>query len=262
MAGFLFLLLFIAIVAAIVYGFMQIVKKRREDLQLVARQLKLDFFPTGDESIGPMVSNLEFFRYGERCKVSNLIRGQVTRNGKPVSVAIFDYDYTIYTNRRVEFSFNDEGAAIDSSEDSDTFCQTVLVFYDESLDLPGFSLRAELIWDKLANFVGFEDINFDRFPAFSKGYRLLSNRVDATRELFQPNLIKFYESNKICTEAIGPYVLIFPFQYANHSGGTKVVNGKTFNQSRYLQPNEVQPCFDLGLRLLSLLEKNMSAVTR
>ncbi len=261
MAGFIFFLLFIAIVVLIVYWFMQVLKKRREDLQLVARQLKLDFFPTGDESIGPMVSNLEFFRYGERCKVSNLMRGQIKRNGKPVSVAIFDYDYTIYTNQGVEFSFNDDGAEIESSEDSDTFYQTVLVFYDESLNLPGFSLRAEFIWDKLANFVGFEDINFDRFPAFSKSYRLLSNQVNATRDLFQPNLINFYESNKICTEAIGPYVLVFPFQHANHHSGTKILNGKTFNHSRYLQPKEVKPCFDLGLRLLSLLENNMSSVT-
>jgi hypothetical protein len=253
-------ILFIAlVVVAIVCGIVYAVKKRRQDLELVARQLRMDFFPNGDDSIAPMVSNLEFFMYGERCKVSNLMRGQVKRNGKPVSVAIFDYDYTICKRRSTEFSFNEDSVSIDSNNDTETFCQTVLVFYDESLDLPGFSLRPEHIWDKLANFAGYEDINFDRFPAFSKGYRLLSNQVDDIRSLFQPNLIKFYETNQICTEAIGPYLLVFPFppKYTNSS---LTMGDKTSTKSQYLQPKDVKPYFDLSLRLLNMLEKNRSTV--
>jgi hypothetical protein len=57
--------LVIALIVAIVCGIVYLVKKRRQDLELVARQLKLDFFPKGDDSIAPMVSNLEFFMYGE-----------------------------------------------------------------------------------------------------------------------------------------------------------------------------------------------------
>jgi hypothetical protein len=251
--------LVITLVVAIVGGIVYLVKKRRQDLELVARQLKLDFFPKGDDSIGPMLSNLEFFMYGERCDVSNLIRGQVKRNGKPVTVAIFDYSYTICKRRSTEFSFNEDSVSIENTNDTETFCQTVLVFYDESLDLPGFSLRPEHLWDKLANFAGYEDINFDRFPAFSKGYRLLSNQVDDVRDLFQPNLIKFYETNKTCTEAIGPYLLIFPFP-PKHQSSSLVLNDQTFTKSQYLHPKEVKPHLDLGLKLLSLLEKNMSAV--
>ncbi|WP_310487727.1 hypothetical protein [Chamaesiphon sp. VAR_69_metabat_338] len=259
MQGFLFLLFFIAIVAAIVYGCIYVTKKRRQDLELVARQLKMDFYPKGDDSIAPMLSNLEFFMYGERCRVSNLIRGQVKSNGQLISVAIFDYRYTICKRRSTEFSVDENSVSISSNEENDTFCQTVLVFYDESIDVPGFSLRPEHLWDKLANFAGYEDINFDRFPAFSKGYRLLSNQVDDVRNLFQPNLIKFYETNKICTEAIGPYLLVYPFppKYTNSS---LTMGDKTFTTSQYLQPKEVKPYFDLGLKLLSLLEKNMSAV--
>jgi hypothetical protein len=251
--------LMIALFVAIVYGLVYIVKKRRQDMELVARQLKLNFFPKGDDSIGPLLSNLEFFMYGERCDVSNLMRGQVKRNGKPVTVAIFDYNYVICKRRSTEFSFNENSVSIDSSSDTESFCQTVLVFYDESLDVPGFSLRPEHLWDKLANFVGYEDINFDSFPGFSKAYRLLSDRVQDIRELFQPNLIKFYETNKICTEAIGPYLLIFPFP-PKHQSSNLVMGNKTFTKSQYLHPKDVKPYFDLGFKLLSLLEKNMSAV--
>jgi hypothetical protein len=251
--------LVIALVIAIACGIVYLAKKRRQDLELVARQLKLDFFPKGDESIGSMVSNLEFFMYGERCDVSNLMYGQVNRNGKPVTVAIFDYSYTICKRRSTEFSFNEDSVSIESNNDSETFCQTVLVFYDESIDTPGFSLRPEHLWDKLANFAGYEDINFDRFPAFSKGYRLLSNQVDDVRNLFQPNLIKFYETNQVCTEAIGPYLLVFPFppKYTNSS---LTMGDKTFTKSQYLQAKDVKPYLDLSLKLLNLLEKNMSAV--
>ena len=251
--------LVIALIAAIVCGIVYQVKKRRQDLELVARQLKLDFFPKGDDSIGAMLSNLEFFMYGERCDVSNLMRGQVKRNGKPVTVAIFDYSYTICKRRSTEFSFNEDSVSIDSNSDTETFCQTVLVFYDESIDLPGFCLRPEHLWDKLANFAGYEDINFDRFPAFSKGYRLLSNQVDDIRSLFQPNLIKFYENNKICTEAIGPYLLVFPFP-PKHQSSSLTMGDKTFTKSQYVQPKDVKPYLDLSLKLLNLLEKNMSAV--
>jgi hypothetical protein len=252
-------LLVIALIVAIICGIVYLVKKRRQDLELVARQLKLEFFPKGNDSIAPMLSNLEFFMYGERCDVSNLMRGQVKRNGKPVTVAIFDYSYLICKRRSTEFSFNDDSVSIDSNSDTETFCQTVLVFYDQSLALPGFSLRPEHLWDKLANFVGYEDINFDRFPAFSKGYRLLSNQVDDIRSLFQPNLIKFYENNQICTEAIGPYLLVFPFPY-KYTNSSLTMGAKTFTKSQYLQPKDVKPYFDLSLKLLNLLEQNMSTV--
>jgi hypothetical protein len=68
--------LFIVLVAALVGGIVYLVKKRRQDLQLVARHLKMDFFPKGDNSIAPMLSNLEFFMYGERCNISSSFLSQ------------------------------------------------------------------------------------------------------------------------------------------------------------------------------------------
>jgi hypothetical protein len=232
MQGFLVMLLIMGIVVAIVIACIQAVKKRREDLQTIARQMSMDFFPDGDEGIAPMLSNLEFFRYGDRCKVSNLIRGQIDRKGRTISVAIFDYDYTICLHQSTEFSLSDNSISVEIDNNTQSFCQTVLVFYDESLDLPGFGLRPEHLWDKLANLVGFEDINFDGFPNFSQQYRLSANPDADIHQIFQPNLIKFYESNQICSEAIGPYVLIFPFDAGNGHRSSNVVGNKTFTTSR------------------------------
>jgi hypothetical protein len=145
MAG-LFFFLFIVLVIGIIVGLVFVVKKRRQDMQEVARKLSMDFYPKGDERIAPMLANLEFFMYGSKCEVSNLMRGEVKRQGKIVSVAIFDYNYTICLHRSTEFSFNEDSISMESNNESETFCQTVLVFYDESLDLPGFSLRSEHLW--------------------------------------------------------------------------------------------------------------------
>jgi hypothetical protein len=258
MQGFIIFLFVIVLITAIIYACIQAVKKRRQEFELFARHLKLDFFPKGDNRLGPMLANLEFFKYGDRCQVENLISGQIKLNGKPVSIAIFDYAYTIYTRKRTEIGFGEGGLSISNDDESTRFNQTIFVFYDESIDLPGFSLRPENLMDKVANFAGYQDINFDQFPTFSKTYRLNSNQVNDIRDLFQPNLIKFYEINKVFTEAIGSYLLVCPFD-VGHSQAVAIDN-KTFSSSRYLQAKELKPFLDLSLKLLNLLEKNMSVV--
>jgi hypothetical protein len=257
-----FFLLMIAIVVAIIAANVLLLRKRTNDLAAVAGKLRMDFFPAGNSSIAPMLCNLEFFMYGSHCKVKNLMRGNINRNGKTVSVAIFDYEYTICPYRNTEFSFNDGSISVGSNSNSESFyhSQTVLVFYDESLDIPSFSLRPEHLWDKLANLVGCQDINFENFPTFSKRYRLLTNQEADVRNLFQSNLINFYESNKLCSEAIGPHLLIFPFGRKNRTH--QVVNNQTFVDSQYLDSDQIKPHLDLGLRLLNLFEKNISAVRK
>jgi hypothetical protein len=260
MQALIFFLL-LALIAAIIAGCIYVVKKRGKDLELVARQLKMEFYPKGDDSIGPMLANLEFFMCGYQRVVTNLMRGQINHQGRPVSIAIFDYSYTICLRREAEFSFDDHGISIGSNSETETFCNTVLVFYDKSLDLPGFSLRPEHLWNKLGKLLGCDDLNFNNFPTFPKNYRLLSNQSNDLRDLFQPNLTKFYESHKICTEAIGPYLLIFPTYSGIKDSGNHVIHNQAFNASVYLHPNEVKSYLDLGLKLLSLLEKNTSLVT-
>jgi hypothetical protein len=230
----------------IVGGFIGLIvylwQKRQQEMQAIAQQLNLQYSRSGDQRIATLMSGLDFFSHGTQRRIHNLMQGSIKRQGKSLTVAIFDYSYT---------------QMIHNPSEDDTFCQTVLLFYDESLNVPGFSLRPEHIMDKFANLIGCEDINFSEFPNFSKRYRLQGNQPHQVRSLFQPNLIKFFEGQKICTEAQGPYVVIFPSTMsAAGRKGAHMQGSQTFTQSQFIAPSEVKSYLDVGLRLLGLLERN------
>jgi hypothetical protein len=232
----------VGLFAAISYAAFQHHKKRIAEIQALAHQLKFQYSPTSDASIAPLLSSLEFFQQGIWRKTTHLLKGQVKRQDKSVTVAIFDYQYMV-------------------SRDADipSFILTALVFHDESLNLPRFELRREHLGDKMANVMGLQDINFSEFPTFSKRYRLLGAMPDRIRAIFQPNVIKFYEREKLCTEANGSYILIFPSDtLQNVSQETHVVNGRTHSTSRTLDATEIRAYLDKGLSLLSMLEHNQT----
>jgi hypothetical protein len=263
-AGLLALSIVVTIVGGCIWLLVKWNEKRTKELQAIAQELKLQFFPKGDDRILPILANLEFFHYGTNCKITNLLHGRIARGSKSVTVAIFDYQFMVCRNiNHIGLDFGDGSASIESSNDDDRECfsQTVIVFHDEHIDVPHFNLRPENFMDKMANLVGFEDINFSDFPIFSKHYRLDSDRVDDVRDLFQPNLLKFYEGHKLCTEANGSTVAIYPF---GNSGARTIrqEQGKTFTNSSFIQTKEIRSYLDLGLRLLSLLERNLVTLDR
>jgi hypothetical protein len=231
-----------------------LMKQRQEDMQAVAENLNLQYSLIGNDSIAPLLANLEFFSQGTDLKVNNLIRGNVMRHGNPVTVAIFDYQYTLGLDRKyTRIRYEKDLCSVEKVNNIDNFLQTVIVLYDESLDLPGFKLRPRYLMDKLENLFRFDEINFDDYPDFSKDYRLQARNVGGVEDLFQPNLIRFYEGNKICTEANGNYVVIYPF----NDGTSSQRVSENFTDSRLVQPDRIKFYLNSGLRLLNLLERNL-----
>ncbi len=259
-AGLLIVVLVIAIVGGLIAWVIWMGKKRTQEFHEIAKELKLQFFPKGDDRIAPLLANLEFFHYGTNCKVTNLMHGRIARGSKSVTVAIFDYQFMVGRNRSyTEIGIGEDSATISSSHDDDTefFSQTVIVLHDETIDAPRFKLRPENLMDKMGNIVGIRDINFPDFPVFSKRYRLDSDRVNEVRDLFQPNLLKFYEGHKLSTEANGSTAVIYPFDAHGGSQSARIDNGRTTTKSRTIAPKEIKVYLDLGLRLLGLLERNL-----
>ncbi len=186
LAGFLMLLLVITIIGSFTWLVIWMGKKRTQELQAIAQELKLQFFPKGDARISPLLANLEFFHYGTNCKITNFMHGQLARGRKSVTVAIFDYVFMVGTNRTdTSINIGDDSASIESSNDDDreSFVQTVIIFHDETIDVPAFNLRPENFMDKLGNVVDFQDINFVDFPVFSK-------------RMFEKFLVKFYAKRR------------------------------------------------------------------
>jgi hypothetical protein len=248
--------LILTLAAAVVGGCIWAIKKDRELKQAIAQELRLQFLPQGDPQLFSLIENLPFFQYGRSRKITNLIQGKISRRGKSIFVAIFDYQYWHGRGDTTTIDPSDTGISISSEQRGELEYQTVLFFYDQSLNLPAFRLRPEHLLDKAGNLLGFQDLNFEQFPQFSKRYHLQTQQAAAVRTLFQPNLIQYYETlkDRIATEAQGPYLLILPSTDGRQS--RKILIGGMDMASRGLAADEIKPYLNLGLRLLDLCAAN------
>lgn len=63
-------------------------------------------------------------------------------------------------------------------------------------DLPAFDLKPENIIHKIGDWLGFNDIDFEAFPQFSKLYRLKSKNEAQIRKLFNESVLGFLSFDK------------------------------------------------------------------
>jgi hypothetical protein len=147
-------------------------KKRSEDLGKFANSLGLSFHAADDENKLESLSDLPLFQHGDSQRLWNRLAGRYER----VDIEVFDYCYTT-----------------GSGKSRQTHTLTVLFFPDT--DLPDFALAPETFWDQFAEWFGGQDINFDRFPKFSKDYRLKSPEEAKIREVFGGEVLRFFEKD-------------------------------------------------------------------
>ncbi|MCK5664257.1 MAG: hypothetical protein KAI17_12270, partial [Thiotrichaceae bacterium] len=79
---------------------------------------------------------------------------------------------------------------------SSSYSQTVLSIEVSKLTFPEFTLAPENVLHKIMQFMGGQDIDFESFPVFSKKYLLVSSEEAKIRELFTPEMIKYFEANQ------------------------------------------------------------------
>lgn len=239
MTALLIVGLFALLIGAIVALLVLAGKQRTQALAALATELELQFYPQGSDRLKPLLANMEFFSQGRHHRIRNLMMGKQQLDGTPISLAMFDYSFTI-----------------GRSDDTDTFCQSVLLFFVDSMNLPAFRLRPEHILDKFSNTLGLVDINFPDAPQFSKQYRLSGEQEERVRSLFQPSVLRFFERECLCVEAQGTYLLLYPAGDNNpHHHTIRTHNGKNYAESRFLQAQEIRSFLDTGKRLLQLLHR-------
>jgi hypothetical protein len=162
-------------------------KKRREALQRVADELGFTFSQK-DPGLLLRFAGMHLFSQGHGQRITNVLQGEA--NG--LRVDLFDYTFTI-----------------GGGKSSSTHRQTVVSFVLPDRDLPAFSLRPENTFHRIGAWFGYQDINFEDFPVFSKRYLLRGPDEPAIRKLFTPEVMTFYEGlTGVCTEGAG-CVLIF-----------------------------------------------------
>lgn len=186
-------------------------KKRTEALGQVAGELRLIFSPEGDETLMSELGTFHLFSQGHSKKIRNLMRGKV----RDLNVAIFDYQYV-------------DGYG----KNSHTWSQTVISLQLEKSTLPSFSLRPENVLHKLVSLMGYQDIDFESNPDFSKKYLLRGRDEAAVRGLFRSWVLTFFEAE--------------PGLWVEGEGNKLIV----YRQSAQVNPEAIRAFLDKGLQIL------------
>lgn len=164
-------------------------KKRTEALKLIAKNLHFSFSKVGRDLTEHKHQNFQLFSKGHGKKVKNEMWG----NRNSIDVSIFGYQYT-------------EGHGKHSS----TYNQTVVSMDCNKLKFPLFELKPENTFHKIGQIFGYQDIDFENFPDFSKNYLLRGEDESKIRQLFTSRVINFFESNNdLCIEAQNNTLILY-----------------------------------------------------
>jgi carbonic anhydrase len=188
-------------------------QQRTQALQSTAEALDWDFEPAVQANSIAGIERLALFDLGDDNQIKNLMYAEVDG----VSTTVFDYVYTVGVKRPT------------------TFFQTVVLFEPEGQSFPEFVLRPEGAFDKMFSAFGYQDIDFDGRPEFSRQYILRGEDEPAIRRIFNDEMLSFYESNPGTFTDAGDNQL---FVYRAH---------------HRLAPEEIESYIEIGLQILSLM---------
>ncbi len=181
----------IAVVAAIaVLGYYQ-EKKRRETMRLWARSRGLSFWHGRDDRFENRYPLFDCLREGSKRHARLRMEGEV--DGR--ETCCFDYRYETYSTnskgQRQTHTHNLSGAVVNSG-----------------LPLRALRLRPENALDRIAEFVGFDDIDFES-AAFSRAFHVTApNRKWAFEVLHQATIEFLMEQPRFTIELAGPWVMV------------------------------------------------------
>lgn len=175
MGGSLIFIGMIALFASIVGGIIWIAhvmeKRRTIAMEEFARELGLNFTSKADLQLLSQLQNFQLFNSGRSKVMKNVIFGSTDY----ATISIFDYQYTT-----------------GSGKNKSTHQFSVVAMTSDQLNIPSFSLRPENFFDFFGSALGFQDIDFDRHPHFSKMYVLKGPDEQAIRDFFNDEVLDFF----------------------------------------------------------------------
>ena len=204
-------------------------------MKKIARDMNFSFsdkYIEGDDALLTSLNQLAIFSQGVKqngaWKLLNLIPGSKTQcawnvmkgNVHGVSVIIMDH-------------FFQSG----SGKNRKTSKQTVFILQSEKLRLPSFMLRPDKSYFKLANWLGYQDINFDSRPKFSKLFYLHGNDSQSIRAIFNEDAFAYFEQHKDLS--------------VDGSANRLVV----FRLSKNVATNDIKAFLEEGLKVFNLFKR-------
>ena len=164
--------------------------KRSEALKQVAGALHLRFSESEDQGLRNLLSHFHLLSRGHAKKIWNLMGG---KRGT-AKVVVFDYRYRT-----------------GGGKNSKTWNQSVVFIRCERLRMPSFVLRPENIFHKIGEVLGYQDIDFDSHPEFSKSYLLRGENEAEIRGFFKPERLAYFEGKhgEVSVEADGDHLIFY-----------------------------------------------------
>lgn len=169
-AGLVALFFFGSLLAFLV-GYIVLQRKRMGNLRDLAESMEFSFEPRGDAAFLKSLQHFYLFSQGHSRKIRNLMQGQM----EGIAVTVFDYVYNPLGKKGVRQ-------------------QTVVLLESSDLQLPAFSLRPEGVVHRLGRLVGYQDIDLEAYPTFSKQYVVQGEDEEQVRSILSADVIAHYEA--------------------------------------------------------------------
>lgn len=171
----------IGLLAIVVWYNRKLERERRQALERLAQTLRCAFLPEGDAALLGLCELALGVRHKRSAKVRNVLRGE--RHGIPFRIV--DYSYVTHSGKH-----------------SHHHRQTV-VAAELGRPLPDFQMRRETWIDKLGDYVGWHDLDFDHRPGFSSTYFLRGKNESEIRAFFGDRALGLLENRPEPLYALG-----------------------------------------------------------
>ena len=197
--------------------------KRSGNLKKIANNLNIPFYPKGDDSLYDHLEYFYLFSNNSKSQITNMLH----QEDKETELAFFDFTFEI--GGGISRISRDHGISYASR-----YQQSVVYFCSPKLDLPQFVLQPE---KKFHQFGDLQDIDFSSHKKFSDDYLLQGNPEESVRNLFNEQLLDFFESKLgLCVEG-GANQMLF------------------YRLNERISPNKLSQFLDEGMQVLSKFTK-------
>jgi len=175
------------IVVAIVYGVIK-ARERREAMARLAARLGLRYYADDPWDMPSRYGHFDLFQHGHSKRASNILAGDL--DGR--SVVAFDYRYKTGSGKN-ETTHHYQGAVL----------ETPIV-------APRLRMRQESVLDRVASWVGYDDIDFES-DEFSRRYHVKSEDRRFAYDILHARLIDYLLQcgTAPAMEMQGPLMLVY-----------------------------------------------------
>jgi len=161
-------------------------------LKQISYKLDMDYGPTDEWGLVPLLQDFQLFKKGFRGRVRHVLTKQEPMMESKIH--IFDYRYlrsSGKSTRRVE--------------------QTVFFLESKQLGLPEFYMQPEKFFHRIGELLGLtKDIDFEGHIDFSYNYRLTGEEEGYIRHSFKDEVLRFFAIEQGWSmEGLGFYLVLY-----------------------------------------------------